>query len=91
MGDLVKIGIKTAIVGGVIIALAVWVLSISVPAVDFSSLTTYINGVYSLVCHWCPVFATLYPFAIVVIGLRLSVGAFRVGLFIFKTMMVIFE
>lgn len=91
MSDLIKIGIKTALIGGVIVTLAVVLLLIQLPVVDFTPLSTYIGSVYAFAVHWCPIIERLWTTATFIIGVNIALLTFRAGLFLFKTIWAIFE
>lgn len=89
--DWVKIAVKAAVIAGVITALSVIVLSISLPAVNPFILQGYVDSVYTFAIHWCPVIERIYGAALVIIGTNIAVLLFRAGLFVFKSIMAIFE
>lgn len=91
MGEMIKITVKTAAIGAAIAALAVVLLGIQLPQVDFSTLSVYVARVYAFAIHWCPIIASFWNTALVIIGVNLALLTFRAGLFVFKTIMAIFE
>lgn len=91
MLDVIKISMKVAAISAAVAALAVVLLLIRLPAVDFSVLSTYIGHVYAFAVHWCPIIANLWNLALTVIGINLALLTFRAGLFLFKIIMSVFE
>lgn len=91
MADGIKVALKAALVGGILVTLAYFILNVPVPTVDVGLLTYYINKAYTIAIHWCPVLGTLYPYAVNILVLQLLLWTFRAGLFAYKTIMVVVE
>lgn len=91
MGDYVKMAVKGALILTVFIALAGIVLLWQVPSVNFAWLSQFINKAYTIVCHWCPVFESVYTLAVYFFGIGLTVLGAMVGLMGYRSLMKIFE
>lgn len=91
MGDLVKVGIKLGLAATLLAAIAAVLLLVTIPSVDFSSITTYINSVYAFAVHWCPVMANLWTTATTMIGVNLALLAFRGAMVVVKLAWRVFE
>ena len=89
--NLIKVGIKLAIVTAVLGSVVLVVSMIQIPNVDFSSVSYYIGSVYAFAVHWCPVIDILWATALGVIGVNIAILGVRAALFVARAIMVVFE
>lgn len=91
MGDFVKIAVRTALVGIVIGAILVIFGTITIPSPDFTGLTTAVGFVRALGNHWIPGFNVLYPLALGMFGIAISIFVVRITLVATRFLMKVNE
>lgn len=73
MGDLVKIGVKTALIAVITAAIIAVFTSVSFPALDYTNFAQYLRAGYAVAVHWCPILGTIFPLAIALMGVRVAI------------------
>lgn len=91
MGDLVKIGVKTALIVVITAAIILVFTSVTFPSLDYTLFTQYLRSAYALAVHWCPVLSILYPIAIALVGVRIAIWVCRFGLIAVRWIMKVNE
>lgn len=89
--DYVKMGAKAiALLGGVALIIG-FLASFTIPTVNLSFVTTYMNKVYAIGSHYIPFFGTLWTLGVTLLTLDIAVFGIRFGLIAFKWVLKINE
>lgn len=89
--DLVKMGVKAALI--IVITAAVLILfnTITIPNLDLSQVSSYLNTAYSVGVHYVPGFAIIWGLGLAVIGLDLAVMIFNFAMIAVRWIMKVNE
>lgn len=77
MGDLVKIGVKTALIAVITTAIIALFANITIPAVDLTSFSQALGVGLAVMYHWVPVTVVLFPVVLGLIAFQLALWAFN--------------
>lgn len=90
-GDIVKIAAKVAaLVAGTALIIALFSV-ITIPSLDLTSASDYINTAYSVCLHYIPGFSVLWSLGIGIITLDLGILGVRFGLIAVKWILKVNE
>lgn len=90
-GDYVKMGIKAALIVVITVAVLVLFNSITIPNLDLSQVSTYLNVAYSVGVHYIPGFVIIWGLGLAVIGLDLAVMLFNLAMIAVRWVMKVAE
>lgn len=76
-GDYVKMAAKLALIAVVTTAIIVLFATVQIPNLDFSLLSTGINKALAIFYHWVPGASVIFPVAVAMLGLQLSIKLFE--------------
>lgn len=91
MGDLVKIGVKTALIAIIMAGIVAIFATVQIPSVDFSILTQALGVGLAVLYHYVPISRTIMPIVVVILGLELGILTFRIGMIAVKWIMKVNE
>lgn len=91
MGDIVKIAVKTALIVVITVAVIALFATVQIPTLDFSTLSTGLSTALALFYHWVPAATVVFPLAIVILGLYLSILLFELAMIAVRWVMKVNE
>lgn len=91
MGDLVKIGVKTALIAVIMAGIVAVFATVQIPSLDFSILTQALGVALAVLYHYVPIARTIMPLVVVILGLELGILTFRIGMIAVKWIMKVNE
>lgn len=77
MADWAKIALKTGLITVVMVALWAVFTQVQLPSIDFSVVFGGFGKVLAIINYWCPAFAVIWPFTLVLLGIFVALWAFR--------------
>lgn len=77
MADWAKIALKTGLITVVMVALWAVFTQIQLPSIDFSVVFGNFGKVLAIINYWCPAFAVVWPFTLLLLGVFIGLWTFR--------------
>lgn len=91
MGDLIKIGVKTALIAVIMVGIVAIFATVQVPSLDFSIFTQAIGVSLAVLYHYVPISRQILPIVGVILLLDLGILTFRLGMIAVKWIMKVNE
>lgn len=89
--DYIKMAAKAAaLIAGAALIIVLF-NTITIPNLDLSAASTYLNLVYTIGKHWVPGFTILWPIGLTVLSLELAILGVKLGLIAIKWIMKVNE
>lgn len=77
--DYVKMAAKIALIAIITAGIIVLLNTVTIPTVNFTAISTYLNIAYSFALNWCPVMNILWPICLSLITLEIGIMTFEIG------------
>lgn len=91
MGDLIKIGVKTALIAVIMVGIVAIFATVQVPSLDFSIFTQAVGVSLAVLYHYVPISRQILPIVGVILLLDLGILTFRLGMIAVKWIMKVNE
>lgn len=91
MGDIVKIGVKTALIAVITAAIIVLFSTVSIPGLDFSTFGQALGKGLAILYHWCPACSIVVPVATAMFGVYLAILLFEFAMIAVRWVMKVNE
>lgn len=91
MGDLVKIGVKTALIAVITAGILAIFANIQIPTLDFTLLTQGLGTALAVLYFYIPVASVIVPLALTMLAVQLGILTFKVGAIAYRWIMKVNE
>lgn len=91
MGDIVKIGVKTALIAVITAAVIALFATIQIPSVNFSILTQGLSTGLAVIYHYAPITVVLYPIVLTLLAFDVGFRTFQLAMIAVKWVMKVNE
>lgn len=90
-GDIVKIGVKTALVVTITAAILVIFSTVQIPNLDFTLMSQGMGTALAIIYHWAPASQVLFPLAVSMLGIQLAIILFEYAMIAVRWVMKVNE
>lgn len=84
MIDGLKMAAKVALIATITTAIIAIFTQVQIPGMDFTVLTNALSTALAIAYHWCPGLSIIFPVAIAMFGVYLSIMTFRYAAIAFR-------
>lgn len=90
-GDIVKIGVKTALIAVITAAIIAIFVSVQIPNLDFSLMGQALGKGLAIIYHWVPGSNVIIPIAFSMLGIQLAIMLFEYAMIAVRWVMKVNE
>lgn len=91
MGDIVKIGVKTALIAVITAGVIALFATIQIPSVNFNILTQGLSTGLAVIYHYAPITTVLYPIVLTLLAFDVGFRTFQLAMIAVKWVMKVNE
>lgn len=89
--NVIKIATKIALIAVITAAIIALFTTIQIPELDYTLFSEGIGKALAMCNHFCPAFEIIFPAALILLGIQISILVFKIGAIVWKWVFKVME